>query len=314
MVADPFEVLSQRARHALADGNPTLARQLYLQSLGLKTDSPDAHYGLATTCFLLDDLEGAAYHFKEVTRLDPLRAAAYVNLGAVYNRMDQLEQAIQALRRSIQLDARRAEAYYNLGLVYRRKGDAELAIQAYREAVRINPRMTDAHFNLANLLLEMSRFQQAIAHYREALALQPGFEKARAGLTQAEAALQPGGATSTAEMPAPPTAKVLAHAPAGFDVNRNLDPIADGNVLAALHRTTIESDSLGREFLKLLEEEVEPAIKELSTTLLYPDKSSHQLGERIQRFEDAMQKMRSMQKNLQGTMKKLRQISDKLFE
>ena len=55
---------------------------LYLQALGLRSDAPDVHYGLATVCFLLNDLTSAAYHFKEVTRLDPLRAGAFINLGA----------------------------------------------------------------------------------------------------------------------------------------------------------------------------------------------------------------------------------------
>src|SRR5260370_1363901 len=87
-----------------------------MRALSMKPDSPDVHYGLATVCFLVNDLPSAAYHFKEVTRLDPLRAGAHINLGAVYNRLDQVDEAIQVLRRGIQLDTHRAEGYYNLGL------------------------------------------------------------------------------------------------------------------------------------------------------------------------------------------------------
>jgi tetratricopeptide (TPR) repeat protein len=99
--------------------------------LGLRSDAPDIHYGLATACFLLNDLDSAAYHFKEVTRLDPLRPGAYINLGAVFNRLEEYHDAVQALRRGIQIDPHRAEGYYNLGLVYRNLGQAPLAIQAY---------------------------------------------------------------------------------------------------------------------------------------------------------------------------------------
>ena len=109
---------------------------------------------MATGCFLLGELPLAAYHFKEVTRLDPQRTGAFINLGAVYNRLEQFDDAIPALRRGIQLDTNRAEGYYNLGLVYRRKGQPDMAIQAYREATRINPRMANAHFNIANIYLE----------------------------------------------------------------------------------------------------------------------------------------------------------------
>src|SRR5712692_4466892 len=141
MVSESIETLCHKARQAVAQGQYEQARQLYLQALGLKSDAPDVHYGLATVCFLLHDLPSAAYHFKEVTRLDPLRSGAHINLGAVYNRMGLLDEAIPVLRRGIQLDHGRAEGYYNLGVVYRRKGQPDLAIQAYREAVRINPRM-----------------------------------------------------------------------------------------------------------------------------------------------------------------------------
>jgi tetratricopeptide (TPR) repeat protein len=310
MVADQFEILSERARQALAEGNAAQARQFYLQALAERPDSPDAHYGLATAFFLLQDLESAAFHFKEVTRIDPLRAGAYVNLGAVYNRLDQLDDAIKTLRRGIQLDPHRAEAYYNLGLAYRRQGQAELAVQAYREATHHNPRMADAHYNLANLLLELTRYHQAITHYKHALDVHPRFEKARVGLEQAEAAL------AQSEGPATPAGVGTAVRPAAAtatDMLRTLDPQLDGAVLSALHRATIVSENYGRDFLKVLESEIEPAIKELSTVLLYPEKISGELSDRVERFETALNQLKGMERNLQLSIKKVREISDRLF-
>src|SRR5262245_25698634 len=164
MATDSLDDLFLQARAAKERGNWEKSRQLYLQALGLKSDSPDVHYGLATVCFQMNDLPSAAYHFKEVTRLDPLRAGAYISLGAVYNLLDQLDDAIPVLRRGIQLDAQRAEGYYNLALVYRRKGQISLAIQAYQDTLRVSPRMADAHFNLANLYMERAEYGQALAH------------------------------------------------------------------------------------------------------------------------------------------------------
>lgn len=315
MTGEQFEEIIESARQALAGGDAAAARQQYLQALGEQTDSPDAHYGLATACFLLGDLESAAVHFKEVTRVDPLRAGAYINLGAVYNRLDQLDEAIKALRRGIQLDNQRAEGFYNLGLAYRRKGEAELAIQAYREATHLNPRMGDAHYNLANLLSELGRYSQAITHYKEALAINPKFEKAKFGIEQAEAGLKMADAPDKPEThpdlaitppPATPPPRPAA------DLNRMVDPLADGAVLSALHETTKEAEGHGRKFAKILESEIEPAIKELSTALLYPDKAPSELSERIHRFEAAMADMRTVQKHMQQSMKKLRELGDRL--
>src|SRR5258707_3513840 len=137
MPADTVEALCDKAREAIEQKQWEKARGYYLQALGVKSDAPDVHHGLATVSFQMKDLPAAAYHFKEVTRLDPLRAVAYINLGAVYNLLDQLDDAVPALRRGIQLDLHRAEGYYNLGLVYRRKKQMDLAIQAYSEALRV---------------------------------------------------------------------------------------------------------------------------------------------------------------------------------
>ncbi|MCC6417223.1 MAG: tetratricopeptide repeat protein [Gemmataceae bacterium] len=311
MAKETVESLSQKAQRAITAGENETARRLYLQALGLRSDSPDIHYGLATVCFLLNDMTSAAYHFKEVTRLDPLRASAYVNLGAVYNRLGQLDDAIAVLRRGIQLDSNRSEGYYNLGLAYRRKGQLDLAIAAYREATRINPRMADAHFNLANLHLEKEQYNLAIAHYRQALELRPDWEKAVRLLEQAEAAQAGGGAPAS---PAAPAARSPAPTtPVPQDPDRAVDPHVHGTLLTTLHKATIESENHGRRFLQVLETEIEPAIKELSSCLLYPDSTASELDDCVQKFESAVASMRNAQRHLQSCMERVRTIGEQLL-
>ena len=74
MSAATIEGLVQKARQAIEQRDWTKAKMMYLQALGLKSDMPDLHYGMATVYFQLRELTSAAHHFKEVTRLDPLRA------------------------------------------------------------------------------------------------------------------------------------------------------------------------------------------------------------------------------------------------
>jgi tetratricopeptide (TPR) repeat protein len=314
MASESIESLCQKARQAVAQGNYEQARQIYLQGLGLRSDAPEVHYGMATVCFLLNDLHSAAYHFKEVTRLDPLRAGAFINLGAVYNRLEQFDEAIPVLRRGIQLDNHRAEGYYNLGLVHRRKGQVDLAIEAYREATRVNPRMADAHYNLANLYLEKERYSLAIAHYRQTLELRPNWDKAEHGLAQAEAALS---ATGLAQSPGGSGGGKSGESSSGtiktLDPERMVDPSVQGGVLSHLHKATIDSETQGRTFLKVLEGEIEPAIKELSTCLLYPDSSATELDECVQKFESALASMRNAQRNLQGSLERVRTLGEKLL-
>jgi tetratricopeptide (TPR) repeat protein len=311
------EVLCNEARMAIAQRDWEKARQSYLQALGIKSDVPDIHQGLATVCFQLHDLSSAAHHFKEVTRLDPHRAGAFINLGAVYNLLDQVDEALGALRRGVQIDPHRAEGYYNLGLVYKRKGQVDLAIHSYREALRLNPRMADANYNLGNLYLEKEEYRLAIQHYRQALAIRQNWEKALQGLQAAEMGLD----EKTAEEKPAEEVKVAAQLAATqaaiaqalkINPNRTLDPDSHGVLLTSLHRATIESESQGVHFLKLVEEEVEPAIKELSNCLINPDSSITQLDACIQRFEDAVAHMKAARENLVHSVSKVRTLGDRL--
>src|SRR2546421_293176 len=98
MMPDKVEKLCLRAQQAIAERDWEKAKQVYLMALGLRSDLPDVHYGLATVYFQLRELTSAAHHFREVTRLDPTRAGAWVNLGAVLNLLGQLDEAIPARR------------------------------------------------------------------------------------------------------------------------------------------------------------------------------------------------------------------------
>ena len=298
MAADNIEALCHKAREALVQRQPDKARQLYMEALAIQADSPDVHYGLATVCFQLKDLVSASHHFQEVTRLDPQRAGAFINLGAVYNLLDQLDDAIEALRRGIQLDSHRAEGYYNLALVHRRKGQLDIAIQAYREALRVNPQMADAHFNLGNVYFEKEQYGLAVNHYKQALQLRPQWDKATQGMAQAETALaqfrRAGGRKDL------PDVTLANPKPQNVDLDRPVDPVGQAEVLTNLHRATIESENCGRQYLKVVEEEIEGSIKELSACLLYQDTPVSELDAAVQKFEAAMANLRTAQRLFSG--------------
>jgi tetratricopeptide (TPR) repeat protein len=316
MIAESVEVLCARARDALAQRAPEKARELYLRALTLEDDSPDIHYGLASVCFQMKDLRSALHHFEEVTRLDPHRAGAFINLGALYNLMDRLDDAVQALRRGIQLDAHRGEGYYNLALVYRRKGQNDLAIQAYREALRVNPQMADAHYNLGNVYFDKQQFGLALNHYKQALQLRPNWDKALHGLASVQTAVAeekarqtppPAGDTPSTPTPtAPPTRSV--------DMERTVDPTTQGELLTILHQATIESEQSGKVYLGVIEKEIEPAIKELSSALLYQDTSAGELDACVQKFEAALATMRTSQAKLLASIERVRTLGDDLLK
>ena len=309
MRPDKVERLCHKAQQAIADRDWDSAKQAYLMALGIRGDMPDVHYGLATVYFQQRELTSAAHHFREVTRLDPLRAGAYINLGAVLNVLEQFDEAVNALRRGIQLDTGRHEGYYNLGLVYKRKGQSDLAVSAYREALRLNPKMADAHLNLANLYFEREQPKQAITHYEAAGQLRKGWEKALDGLEQARKML-------TAQSPAVPgtpvrnnsTATVRNSPVAGGDLDHPVDPITHATFLSNLHHATIVAEETGRLLQMVVGEELEPVIKELSSALLHSQGSRGELEITLNRFESALNRMRTAREALAGYVDRVEEL------
>jgi hypothetical protein len=143
------------------------------------------------------------------------------------------------------------------------------------------------------------------------LQLRPTWDKEQAGLVEVEAHLHetrpaPGGVRGEA-------AAAMAPAPS-MDMERTVDPNAQGDLLMVVHKATVESEEIGRQFLQVLENEIEPAIKELSSALLYPDTSASELDQCVQKFEAAIGRMQSAQKVLHLSVERVHALGDKLFK
>jgi tetratricopeptide (TPR) repeat protein len=297
-----IERLCLKAKQAIENRDWEKAKQAYLMALGLRSDSPDIHMGLATVYFQLRELTSAAHHFREVTRLDPLRAGAYINLGAVLNLLQEYDEAVAALQRGMKLDPQRIEGYYNLGLVYRRKGQFDMAIQAYREALRLNPRMADAQLNLANIYVEKQQYRQAIQNYDEALKLRPNWEKALEGRAHAQALL-------SGDRPAGPAVVVTRAGRSTIAEDRMIDPNLHSNLLTALFTGSEAVEALGRNFQKVLIDEMDVAIKELSSCLLYADAPASELNTCVDHFAEALDHVLEAQKKLEAGILRIQNLN-----
>ena len=305
MITDRVDQLCQQAQRAIAQRDWDQAKQSYLMALGQRSNSPDIHYGLATVYFQLRELTSAGHHFREVTRLDPLRASAFINLGAVLNLLSEYDDAIKALRRGLQLDGTRVEGYYNLGLVYRRKNQLDLAIESYKEALRLNPRMADAHLNLANMYSDRHQHELALRHYQEALTLRPDWGKAQEGVERARAQLTPSRASLPTAGGSSATQATSGGASGGAASERVVDPARDGAFLSHLHQASAVASETTLLLHDVVLREMEPCIKELSTVLMNARGSRHELEDCLSRFETALSRMRTAHQALQTQMERL---------
>jgi hypothetical protein len=69
---------------------------------------------------------------------------------------------------------------------------------------------------------------------------------------------------------------------------------------------TVQADENGQELAQILLKEVEPAIKELSTCLLYSNRSRTELQECISKFESALDHMNLLQQAIQTKIGEIR--------
>jgi hypothetical protein len=99
-----------------------------------------------------------------------------------------------------------------------------------------------------------------------------------------------------------------------LDPTRTVDPNLHSSLLKLLHQAMLDADVDGRKMAEILHAELEPAIKELSATLLMPDKPVSELEERIRKFEKAVLDFRKIQDNLQQRMQRIQMAGDRLLE
>ena len=92
------------------------------------------------------------------------------------------------------------------------------------------------------------------------------------------------------------------------DPTQQVDPEVHSSFLIHLHQVTIESEESGRAMHAILEREVEPAVKELSTALLYPHGLRSELEECVNKFEAAVEHMRSTYQQMQNRIAHLKRL------
>lgn len=168
-----------RARGFMRKRDFAAAIDLLQEAHGQDPADGDIAELLGMAQFMNKQHQEARETFERLTRQDPLRTNAWVNLGAVLNRLDQPKLAADALRRALQRDRRCAIAYYNLGIAQRAMKQNTMAISAYKEAVKLQPDLCDAHLNLGKLYLEMKNFGLAQQHFNAVLKHDPECSKAR---------------------------------------------------------------------------------------------------------------------------------------
>ena len=123
----------------------------------------------------------AVRHYEEAIEIRPDFAAAYSNLGTVYQKTSQKHLAERAFRKAIEHNPQQAEAYTNLCslLESKRPGSGRVdGTELCEKAVRMMPDLAAAHYNLGRVYELADRWQPALESYEKALKLSGAYDEA----------------------------------------------------------------------------------------------------------------------------------------
>jgi tetratricopeptide (TPR) repeat protein len=104
--------------------------------------------------------------YLKVLEMDPIHAAAHINLGTLYYNRQEYGLAERHYRSAIQIDPRYALAYFDLGNVLDETGRVAEAINTYKTAIQLAPTYADAHYNIALAYEKMHEPRKALQHWR----------------------------------------------------------------------------------------------------------------------------------------------------
>jgi tetratricopeptide (TPR) repeat protein len=104
--------------------------------------------------------------YTKVLEIEPMHAAAHINLGTLYYNQHDFIKAERYYRQAIEVDPRYALAYFDLGNVLDETGRLEEAVKAYQTAILLAPTYADAHYNLALAFEKLKMPRRALAHWQ----------------------------------------------------------------------------------------------------------------------------------------------------
>ena len=104
--------------------------------------------------------------YLKVLDLEPVHAAAHINLGTLYYNRQEFGLAEKHYRQAIEADSRYALAYFDLGNVLDETGRVHEAVMTYKTALQLAPTYADAHYNLALAYEKLREPRKALKHWQ----------------------------------------------------------------------------------------------------------------------------------------------------
>lgn len=142
------------------------AKELYLKSLKLDKNNPDANHLLGLILKNEGDFDAGIASIQKAIKIAPQNHVYYYNLARIYHQTDRFEKSIETFKKALEVKSDYVDAYFNMGIVYEDYNYLGDAIECYKKAVAIDPNLNDAKFNMSLALLASGKFADGWSAYR----------------------------------------------------------------------------------------------------------------------------------------------------
>lgn len=149
-----------------------------LAACGSKEERRDAFYRNAVKLEAEGRLSEAKVELKNVIKIDPQYAGAYVVMARCAIKEQDWRTAFGAYSRAVELDAGNAEAALGLGRLYLLAGDMAKAEEFAAKVIQLDPGSVDGVMLKAGIQVRSKNYPEAVARLNEVFAKDPANEDA----------------------------------------------------------------------------------------------------------------------------------------
>jgi tetratricopeptide (TPR) repeat protein len=145
---------------------------VYLRAITIDEDDYDANLNLSACYYRLGRYEQAEHYCRQAVRIRPGSAAAYSNLGTIYDAQERPYKAVRAYKDAIERDPNMPRLRLNLGQTYLQQGTKKslaAAADLFAESARRNPDDATPREMLGLARFYLNDFDASQAAYEEAI-------------------------------------------------------------------------------------------------------------------------------------------------
>ncbi|MEB3286134.1 MAG: tetratricopeptide repeat protein [Vampirovibrionales bacterium] len=189
LTADPNNAMAQQALFDLASAeqDPEKSAVALKNYADRFSGNPDIQARVGEEFHRRKDYDNAALFYQRALRLNPSLAAAYANLGAVYQAQGKAPESVEAYRQAVKLESGNAtfkkllaDAEQNIGAEsfqkaadLQQQGKHSEAVPYFTQALAQTPNDPDLLAAYGVTLQNLNRLDEAIARYQKAITFKP---------------------------------------------------------------------------------------------------------------------------------------------